>query len=67
MFLDNSLIEFISCVSKYNQIKANKEVRGIEATIPAKTVDLFAISDIKTTTKAVNINFIKTYIKLFHN
>ena len=56
-----------SCVSKYNQIKAKIDVRGIEATIPATKVDLFAISEITTIINAVNNILKKVYIKLFHN
>tara|TARA_X000000368_G_scaffold54002_1_gene38420 strand:- start:7766 stop:7930 length:165 start_codon:yes stop_codon:yes gene_type:complete len=54
-------------VSKYNQIKAKRDVRGIEATIPAIKVDLFAISEITTIINAVNNILKKVYIKLFHN
>tara|TARA_X000000368_G_scaffold229436_1_gene181173 strand:+ start:2556 stop:2702 length:147 start_codon:yes stop_codon:yes gene_type:complete len=48
-------------------MKANKEVKGTDATIPAITVDLLAISEIRTTIKAVIIIFTNTYIKLFNN
>ena len=48
-------MEFGSCVSKYSHIKANKDVNGMEATIPAMSVDLLAISEIITITKAVKI------------
>ena len=48
-------MEFGSCVSKYSHIKANKDVNGMEATIPAMSVDLLAISEMITITKAVKI------------
>tara|TARA_Y100000768_G_C23866653_1_gene628394 strand:+ start:840 stop:986 length:147 start_codon:yes stop_codon:yes gene_type:complete len=48
-------------------MKANKEVKGTDAMIPAVTVDLLAISEIRTTIKAVKIIFKNTYIKLFNN
>ena len=60
-------MEFGSCVSKYSHIKANKDVNGMEATIPAMSVDLLAISEIITITKAVKIILISVYIKLFNN
>jgi|TARA_E500000331_G_scaffold139231_1_gene136196 hypothetical protein len=60
-------MEFGSCVSKYSHIKANKDVNGMEATIPAMSVDLLAISEIITITKAVKIILIIVYIKLFNN
>ena len=60
-------MEFGSCVSKYSHIKANKDVNGMEATIPAMTVDLLAISEMITITKAVKIILIIVYIKLFNN
>jgi hypothetical protein len=60
-------MEFGSCVSKYSHIKANKDVNGIEATIPAMSVDLLAISEMITITKAVKIILIIVYIKLFNN
>ena len=47
--------------------KANKDVNGMEATIPAMSVDLLAISEIITITKAVKIILIIVYIKLFNN
>ena len=67
IFLDKSLMEFGSCVSKYSHIKANKDVNGMEATIPAMSEDLLAISEIITITKAVKIILIIVYIKLFNN
>ena len=60
-------MEFGSCVSKYSHIKANKDVNGMEATIPAMSVDLLAISEMITITKAVKIILINVYIKLFNN
>ena len=60
-------MEFGSCVSKYSQIKANKDVNGMEATIPAMSVDLLAISEMITITKAVKIILIIVYIKVFNN
>ena len=67
IFLDKSLMELGSCVSKYSHIKANKDVNGIEATIPAISVDLLAISEMITITKAVKIILIIVYIKVFNN
>ena len=67
IFLDKSLIELGSCVSKYSHIKANKDVNGMEATIPAISVDLLAISEMITMTKAVKMILIIVYIKLFNN
>ena len=64
---DKSLMELGSCVSKYSHIKANKDVNGIEATIPAISVDLLAISEMITITKAVKIILIIVYIKVFNN
>jgi hypothetical protein len=60
-------MEFGSCVSKYSHIKANKDVNGMEAIIPAMSVDLLAISEMTTITKAVKIILIIVYIKLFNN
>ena len=60
-------MEFGSCVSKYSHIKANKDVNGMEATIPAMSVDLLAISEMITITKAVKIILISVYIKLLNN
>ena len=60
-------MEFGSCVSKYSHMKANKDVNGMEATIPAMSVDLLAISEMITITKAVKIILISVYIKLFNN
>ncbi len=60
-------MEFGSCVSKYSHIKANKDVNGMEATIPAMSEDLLAISEMITITKAVKIILISVYIKLFNN
>ena len=59
-------MELGSCVSKYSHIKANKDVNGIEATIPAISVDRFAISEMITITKAVKIILIMVYIKIFN-
>ena len=56
-----------SCVSKYSHIKANKDVNGIEATIPAISVDLLAISEMITITKAVKIILIIVHTKVFNN
>ena len=67
IFLDKSLMELGSCVSKYSHIKANKDVNGMEATIPAISVDLLAISEMITMTKAVKMILIIVYIKLFNN
>ena len=60
-------MEFGSCVSKYSHIKANKDVNGMEATIPAMSVDLLAISEMITITMAVKIILIIVYIKVFNN
>ena len=60
-------MELGSCVSKCSHIKANKDVNGMEATIPAMSVDLLAISEMITITKAVKIILISVYIKLFNN
>ena len=60
-------MEFGSCVSKYSHIKANKDVNGMEAIIPAMSVDLLAISEMITITKAVKIILIIVYIKLLNN
>ena len=60
-------MEFGSCVSKYSHIKANKDVKGIEAIIPAISVDLLAISEMITITKAVKMILIIVYIKVFNN
>ena len=60
-------MEFGSCVSKYSHIKANKDVNGMEATIPAMSVNLLNISEMITITKAVKIILISVYIKLFNN
>ena len=60
-------MELGSCVSKYSHIKANKDVNGMEATIPAINVDLLAISEIITMNKAVKMILIIVYIKLFNN
>ncbi len=51
--LERSIIFWLSFVSQYNQIKAKKEVKGIETTNPAKREDFFAISATVTTTTAV--------------
>ena len=59
-------MELGSCVSKYSHIKANKDVNGIEATIPEISVDLFAISEMITINKAVKIILIMVYIKVFN-
>ena len=53
MLPDRFLISSRSCVSKYIQIIASKDVNGIEATIPATIVDLLDISEITTTMSAV--------------
>ena len=60
-------MEFGSCVSKYSHIKANKDVKGIEAIIPAISVDLLALSEMITMTKAVKMILIIVYIKVFNN
>ena len=60
-------MELGSCVSKYSHIKANKDVNGIEATIPAISVDLLAISEMITITKAVKIILIIVHTKVFNN
>ena len=60
-------MEFGSCVSKYSHIKANKDVKGIEAIIPAISVDLLAISEMITMTKAVKMILIIVHIKVFNN
>ena len=60
-------MELGSCVSKYSHIKANKDVKGIEAIIPAISVDLLALSEMITITKAVKIILIIVYIKVFNN
>ena len=48
-------MELGSCVSKYSHMKASKDVNGMEATIPAISVDLLAISEMITMTKAVKM------------
>ena len=58
MLPERFLIFSRSWVSKYIQIIANKEVNGIDATIPAMIVDLLDISDTTTTISAV-INIFK--------
>ena len=60
-------MELGSCVSKYSHIKANNDVNGIEATIPAISVDLLAISEMITITAAVKMILIIVYIKVFNN
>ena len=60
-------MELGSCVSKYSDIKANKDVKGIEAIIPAISVDLLALSEMITMTKAVKMILIIVYIKVFNN
>ena len=60
-------MELGSRVSKYSHIKANKDVKGIEAIIPAISVDLLAISEMITITKAVKMVLIIVYIKVFNN
>ena len=65
IFLDNSLVLFISLVSKKIQIIAKREVKGIDASIPAIIVDLLVISDIATTIIAVNKTLIVIYIKIY--
>ena len=62
IFLDKSLIDSISWVSKWSQTKANSEVKGIEATIPAIKVDFLAISEITTTIMAVKRILNSVYI-----
>ena len=42
-----------SCVSKYSHIKANRDIKGIKATISAISLDLLPISEIITITEAV--------------
>ena len=53
-----------SCVSKYIQIIANNEVKGIEAIIPAKIVDLLDISEIVTMINTVSNIFNVIYMIL---
>ena len=55
-------------VSQYNQMKASKEVRGIEANSPAIKDERFAISEIMTTVRAVISVLINIYtiINFFH-
>ena len=60
--LDSSITDFTFFVSKYSQVIAKIEVRGIEARIPANSDDLLAISEIATMTKAVTMVFITRYI-----
>ena len=62
MLPERFLIFSRSCVSKYIQIIASKDVNGIEATIPAMIVDLLDISEITTTMSAVNNIFKLMYI-----
>ena len=62
MLPERFLIISRSCVSKYIQIIASKDVNGIEATIPAMIVDLLDISEITTTMSAVNNIFKPIYI-----
>ena len=56
-----------SCVSKYIQIIASNEVKGIEAIIPAKIVDLLDISEIVTIINAVSNIFKVIYILLLQH
>ena len=60
-------MELGSCVSKYSHIKANKDVNGMEAIIPAISVDPLSISEMITMIKAVKMILIIMYIKLFNN
>ena len=53
-----------SCVSKYIQIIASNEVKGIEAIIPAKIVDLLDISEIVTMINTVSNIFNVIYMIL---
>ena len=53
-----------SCVSKYIQIIASNEVKGIEAIIPAKIVELLDISEIVIIINAVSNIFKVIYILL---
>ena len=62
MLPERFLIVSRSWVSKYIQIIANKEVNGIDATIPAMIVDLLDISETTTTISAVNNIFNPIYI-----
>ena len=52
----------ISLVSKYNQVIARAEVRGIEANIPAIKLDLLAISEMATMIITVMIVLTTKYI-----
>ena len=62
ILLDRFLIFSKSLVSKYIQIMASREVKGIEAIIPAMIVDLLDISETATTIKAVNNIFKPIFI-----
>ena len=62
MLPERFLILSISCVSKYIQIIASNEVRGIEAIIPAMIVDLLDTSDIVITINTVSKTFKAIYI-----
>ena len=63
---DKLIIFCIFFVSKYNQIKAKKVVKGIETINPAKRDDRFAISATVTTTIAViKVLIIKYNMSLF--
>ena len=53
---------WVSLVSKYNQIKASNEVKGIETIIAANQVYFLAISDTATITIALIRVLISKYI-----
>ena len=60
-------MELGSCLSKYSYIKANNDDDGIEAILPAISLDLLAISEMIKITKAVKMILIILYIKVFNN
>ena len=51
-----------SLVSKYNQVIAKAEVKGIEANIPAIKLDLLSISEMATMIMTVMIVLMTKYI-----
>ena len=64
ILLERFLIFSTSLVSKYIQIIASNEVKGIEAIIPAKIVDLLDISEIVTMINTVSNIFNVIYMIL---
>jgi hypothetical protein len=62
MLLDKAIIFPLSCVSMYNQIKARREVSGIEAKIPPIKEFLLETSDIKP----INTAEISIFVTVYH-